>query len=37
MIACYLALFGLHRLARGEKGMVLCLAASRDQAATVFG
>jgi hypothetical protein len=36
-LACYLAAFGKHKLARGEIGMVLVLAASRDQAQTVFG
>jgi phage terminase large subunit-like protein len=36
-LAVYLALFAQHRLARGETGMVLVLAASRDQAQTVFG
>src|SRR5262249_23458741 len=35
-LAVYLACFGKHRLARGEIGMVLVLAASRDQARTVF-
>jgi hypothetical protein len=35
-LACYLACFGNHQLARGEVGMVLVLAASRDQARTVF-
>ena len=36
-LAVYLAAFTRHRLARGEVGMVLVLAASRDQARTVFG
>jgi hypothetical protein len=35
-LACFLACFGKHKLARGEVGMVLVLAASRDQARTVF-
>jgi Phage Terminase len=35
-LAAYLAAFGQHRLAKGEIGMVLVLAASRDQARTVF-
>jgi hypothetical protein len=35
-LACYLACFGKHKLARGEIGMVLVLAASRDQAKTAF-
>jgi Phage Terminase len=35
-LACYLACFGQHKLAKGEVGMVLVLAASRDQAKTVF-
>jgi Phage Terminase len=35
-LACYLACFGSHKLARGEVGQVLVLAASRDQARTVF-
>jgi hypothetical protein len=35
-IAVYLALFVKHRLARGERGMVLVLAASQAQARTVF-
>ena len=35
-LAVYLACFGQHKLARGEIGMVLVLAASRDQAKTVF-
>jgi hypothetical protein len=35
--AIYLALFQKHRLAPGEKGMVLVLAASVDQARVVFG
>jgi hypothetical protein len=37
LIACYLALFASHRLAAGEKGMVLVLAASLEQAGVVFG
>jgi hypothetical protein len=37
LIACYLALFVRHRLAAGEKGMVLVLAGSIDQANVVFG
>src|SRR5262245_306950 len=36
-LAVYLALFQRHKLAAGERGMVLVLAASRDQAAVVFG
>jgi hypothetical protein len=36
LIAVYLAAFTEHRLAPGEIGMVLVLAASRDQAKTVF-
>jgi hypothetical protein len=36
LIACYLALFARHRLARGEVGTVLVLAASQAQARTVF-
>ena len=35
-IAVYLALFVKHRLSRGEKGMVLVLAMSVDQARVVF-
>jgi phage terminase large subunit-like protein len=35
-IAVYLALFCTHRLARGETGMVLVLAASTSQARVVF-
>jgi len=35
-LACFLAAFTKHRLAPGEVGMVLVLAASRDQAQTVF-
>jgi hypothetical protein len=35
-IACYLALFVQHQLARGEQGMVLVLAASTAQAKIVF-
>jgi hypothetical protein len=35
-IAAYLALFVKHRLARGERGMVLVLASSQAQAQTVF-
>ena len=35
-IACYCALFNQHRLAPGEKGMVLVIAASLDQAKVVF-
>jgi hypothetical protein len=37
LVAVYLALFVKHRLAAGEKGMVLVLAGSIDQAAVVFG
>lgn len=37
MIAVYLAMFVKHRLSPGEKGMVLVLAASKDQARVVFG
>jgi phage terminase large subunit-like protein len=33
----YFALFPKHRLARGEQGMVLILAASKEQAGVVFG
>jgi hypothetical protein len=36
LIAVFLALFGAHRLARGERGMVLVLASSREQAKVVF-
>jgi hypothetical protein len=36
LIACFLALFARHTLARGERGMVLVLAASLDQANVVF-
>ncbi len=36
LIACYLALFCEHQLARGEQGMVLVLAASQSQARVVF-
>jgi hypothetical protein len=36
-VAVYLALFTQHKLARGERGMVLVLAASQAQAKTVFG
>jgi hypothetical protein len=35
-VACYLALFIKHELARGEKGMVLVLAASVAQARAVY-
>jgi len=35
-IAVYLSLFCKHKLARGETGMVLTLAGSRDQARAVF-
>ncbi len=35
-IAIFLALFAKHRLAKGETGMVLVLAASQDQAKVVF-
>jgi hypothetical protein len=35
-IACFLACFVRHKLAPGEKGMVLVLAASVEQARTVF-
>jgi hypothetical protein len=37
LVACFLALFVKHRLAAGEKGMVLVLAGSIDQANVVFG
>jgi phage terminase large subunit-like protein len=37
LIAIYLALFVKHRLAAGERGMVLVLAGSIDQASVVFG
>jgi hypothetical protein len=37
LIACFIALFTSHRLAPGEKGCVLVLAASIEQAGTVFG
>jgi hypothetical protein len=37
LIAIYLALFVTHQLARGERGMVLVIAGSLDQANTVFG
>jgi hypothetical protein len=36
LIAVYIALFAVHRLAPGEKGMVLVLAASVEQAGVVF-
>jgi hypothetical protein len=36
-IAVYQALFVKHRLAQGERGMVLVIAGSMDQAKTVFG
>ena len=36
-IACYIALFGRFKLARGEQGLVLVLAMSMDQAKVVFG
>ncbi len=36
-IACFIALFVKHKLAPGERGMVLVLAASIDQARIVFG
>jgi hypothetical protein len=36
-LAVYLALFQTHKLARGEVGHVLVLAATQDQARTVFG
>jgi len=36
-IAVYLAVFVKHKLARGEQGMVLVLAASQEQARVVFG
>jgi hypothetical protein len=35
-LAVYIACFQQHRLAKGEVGMVLCLAASQDQAKIVF-
>jgi hypothetical protein len=35
-VACYLALFVRHKLSRGEKGVVLVLAMSVDQARVVF-
>jgi hypothetical protein len=35
-LATYFALFVPHKLSRGEKGLVLVLAASRDQAQVVF-
>jgi Terminase large subunit, ATPase domain len=35
-LAVYIACFQQHRLAKGETGMVLCLAASQDQAKVVF-
>jgi phage terminase large subunit-like protein len=35
-LACYLACFGQHRMARGERPMVLVLAASQEKAKTVF-
>ena len=35
-LAAYFALFMPHKLSRGEKGLVLVLAASRDQAQVVF-
>ncbi len=35
-LAVYFAAFVPHRLARGERGLVLCLAASQDQARVVF-
>src|SRR5262249_16015106 len=36
-VSIYLALFQKHKLAHGEKGVALVLAASVDQARTVFG
>ena len=36
-IAVYLAVFVQHRLSAGERGLVLCLAASTEQARVVFG
>ena len=36
LIAVYLAIFVKHRLARGERGMVLVLSASREQSRVVF-
>ena len=36
-IAVYLAVFVQHRLSPGERGLVLCLAASTEQARVVFG
>jgi hypothetical protein len=35
-VSCYLAVFGSYRLARGEVGVVLVLAATQAQAQTVF-
>jgi hypothetical protein len=37
LIACYIACFVRHRLAPGERGLCLVLAASMDQAKSVFG
>ena len=37
LIACYLALFCKYKLAPGERGMVLVLSASVEQARVVFG
>jgi terminase large subunit-like protein len=36
-LACFIALFTRHKLAAGERGMVLVLAASIEQAKVVFG
>jgi hypothetical protein len=36
-LACYFALFVKHKLSAGEKGMVLVLAATVEQAQVVFG
>ena len=36
-IAVYLAMYVQHRLSAGERGLVLCLAASTEQARVVFG
>jgi hypothetical protein len=36
LIACYIALFTKHKLAHGERGLVLVIASSMEQAKTVF-
>ncbi len=36
-LACFFAIFVKHRLSPGERGMIVIIAASQDQARTVFG